>query len=46
VDNSKTRDFLGRQAVYGNYLIFFLVDCHGVMVIRVLHGARRLEDLI
>ena len=35
-----------RQAVHGNYLVFFRIGDDGVVVIRILHGARRLEDLI
>lgn len=35
-----------RQAVRGRYLILFTADEHGVVVERVVHGARRLEDLI
>ncbi len=39
-----------RQAVHGRYLIFFTPDEHGpdergIVIERVLHGARRLEDL-
>lgn len=29
-----------RQLVHGNYLIFYRVEDGGVMVLRVLHGAR------
>ena len=35
-----------RQAIHGNYLLLFTVDADGVVVERVVHGARRLEDLI
>ena len=35
-----------RQAVYGRYLILFTVDQRDVVIERVLHGARRLEDLL
>jgi len=35
-----------RQAVHGHYLILFTADEDGVVVERVVHGARRLEDLI
>jgi toxin ParE1/3/4 len=34
-----------RQAVHGRYLVFFTADDEGIVVERVLHGARRLEDL-
>ena len=34
-----------RQAVHGRYLILFTADDHGIVIERVLHGARRLEDL-
>lgn len=35
-----------RQAVHGRYLILFTADERGVVIERVVHGARRLEDLI
>ena len=36
-----------RQAIHGRYLILFTAGSGGDIVIeRVLHGARRLEDLI
>jgi toxin ParE1/3/4 len=35
-----------RQAVHGRYLVLFTVDQKGVVIERVIHGARRLEDLI
>ena len=35
-----------RQAVHGRYLIIFTADGDGVVIERVLHGARRLEDLL
>ena len=35
-----------RQAVHGRYLILFTEDKDGVVIERVVHGARRLEDLI
>ena len=35
-----------RQAVHGRYLILFSTADDGVVVERVLHGARRLEDLL
>jgi len=35
-----------RQAVHGRYLILFTSGKEGVVIERVLHGARRLEDLI
>jgi len=34
-----------RQAVHRRYLILFTVDESGVVIERVVHGARRLEDL-
>ena len=35
-----------RQAVHGRYLILFTVGADGVVIERVVHGARRLEDLL
>lgn len=35
-----------RQAVHERYLIFFTAGDEGVVIERVVHGARRLEDLI
>ena len=35
-----------RQAVHGRYLILFTADDAGVVVERVIHGARRLDDLL
>jgi toxin ParE1/3/4 len=35
-----------RQAVHGRYLLLFTADEKGVVVERIVHGARRLEDLI
>jgi toxin ParE1/3/4 len=35
-----------RQAVHGRYLVLFTPDENGVVIERVIHGARRLEDLI
>jgi toxin ParE1/3/4 len=35
-----------RQAVHRRYLIVFTVDDSGVVIERVVHGARRLEDLL
>jgi len=35
-----------RQAIHGRYLILFTADEDGVTIERVLHGARRLEDLL
>jgi toxin ParE1/3/4 len=35
-----------RQAVHGRYLVLFTLDNEGVVIERVVHGARRLEDLI
>lgn len=43
------RDDLGdgiRQAVHGRYLILFTSDETGVVIERVVHGARRLDDLL
>jgi toxin ParE1/3/4 len=34
-----------RQAVHGRYLILFKAGRGGVVIVRVLHGARRLQDL-
>lgn len=34
-----------RQAVHGAYLILFTADDEGVVIERVVHGARRLENL-
>ena len=35
-----------RQAIHGRYLILFTEDPEGVVIERVVHGARRLEDLL
>ena len=35
-----------RQAVRGRYLVLFTPDEEGVVIERVVYGARRLEDLI
>jgi Plasmid stabilization system protein len=35
-----------RQAIHGLYLVFFAATEQGVVIERVLHGARRLEDLL
>ncbi len=35
-----------RQSVHGRYLILFTANDDGVVIERVVHGARRLEDLI
>ena len=35
-----------RQAVHGRYLILFSESPAGVVIERVIHGARRLEDLL
>ncbi len=35
-----------RQAVHGQYLILFTIGDDTVVIERILHGARRLEDLI
>lgn len=35
-----------RQAVHRRYLILFTEDLEGVVIERVIHGARRLEDLL
>ena len=34
-----------RQAIHGRYLILFTADGDKAVIERVLHGARRLEDL-
>lgn len=34
-----------RQAIHGRYLILFRSDADGIVIVRVVHGARRLEDL-
>lgn len=34
-----------RQAIHGRYLILFTAGNDGVVIERVLHGARRIEDL-
>lgn len=34
-----------RQAVHGRYLILFTADDEEIVIERVVHGARRLEDL-
>lgn len=35
-----------RQAVQGRYLILFTEDPEGIVIERMIHGARRLDDLI
>ena len=35
-----------RQAIHGRYLMLFTEDPEGVVIERVVHGARRLEDLL
>ena len=35
-----------RQAVHGRYLILFTAADRGVVIERIVHGARRLDDLI
>lgn len=35
-----------RQAMHGRHLILFTADDRGVTIERVVHGARRLEDLL
>ena len=35
-----------RRYVIGSYLIFYRPTNEGVLVIRVLHSARRIEDLL
>lgn len=35
-----------RQAIHGRYLILFTATVEGVIIERVVHGARRLEDLL
>jgi plasmid stabilization system protein ParE len=34
-----------RRWVYGQYLIFFEPRDYGIALIRVLHGARKIDDL-
>ena len=34
-----------RRVIVGNYLVFYLAHDDRVEVLRVLHGARRIEDL-
>jgi toxin ParE1/3/4 len=35
-----------RQAIHGRYLILFTATVQGVIIERIVHGARRLEDLL
>lgn len=35
-----------RRLVFGRYLIFYLVEDENVIVVRVLHGARNVPDLL
>ena len=35
-----------RQAIHGRYLVLFTPSKGGIVIERVLHGARRLEDLL
>lgn len=35
-----------RQAVHGRYLILFTAETDNIVIERILHGARRLEDLL
>jgi toxin ParE1/3/4 len=35
-----------RQAVHGRYLALFTATADGAVIERVVHGARRLEDLL
>ena len=35
-----------RQAIHGRYLILFTNDPEGIVIERVVHGARRLDDLL
>ena len=35
-----------RYFPYGAYLIFYRLRTGGIEIVRVLHGARRLEDLL
>lgn len=35
-----------RQAIHGRYLVLFTADGEGAVIERVVHGARRLGDLI
>lgn len=34
-----------RRHTYGNYLIFYLPLANGIELRRVLHGARKMEDI-
>jgi toxin ParE1/3/4 len=34
-----------RSALHGNYLIVFLIENEGVVIARVVHGARDIESL-
>jgi plasmid stabilization system protein ParE len=34
-----------RSLAFGNYLIFYRKTANGIEVVRVVHGARRLEAL-
>lgn len=35
-----------RQAIHGPYLILFTAREEGIVIERIVHGARRLEDLL
>jgi toxin ParE1/3/4 len=35
-----------RRITHGNYLIFYEPQESGIIMVRVIHGARRLEDLL
>jgi plasmid stabilization system protein ParE len=35
-----------RRSSYGKYLIYYEVREKGIGLVRVLHGARKLEDLL
>jgi toxin ParE1/3/4 len=35
-----------RRSIYGNYLIFYEPEENGIRLARVLHGARKIEDLL
>ena len=34
-----------RRQIFGNYLIFYRPINDGIVVVRILHGARKIEDL-
>ena len=34
-----------RRQVFGNYLIFYRPTQQGIVIVRVLHGSRKIENL-